>query len=265
MTVPGVQKPRPRGLPAPRTVFALILREMSTTYGRSAMGYLWALLEPVAALALLSAVFALVMRQPALGTSFPLFFASGYLVFLIYLSVGNKVANAVLFSKALLEFPAVTPLDTILARFILNFLTQLLVIYVVLAGIITVYGLRLNLQLSGILQALGMAGVFALGIGTFNCYFMVAFPSYASVWSIVNRPMFILSGTLFLFDDVPQPFRDILWYNPLIHMIGKMRAGIYATYDASYVSVPYVMGLGCLLFAAGLLIMQRNLRNALDR
>ena len=39
-----------------RVVFALIIREMSTTYGRSAGGYIWAILEPVGAIALMSLV-----------------------------------------------------------------------------------------------------------------------------------------------------------------------------------------------------------------
>lgn len=262
---PSAQVPRTRNLRPLRTIFALVLREMSTTYGRSALGYLWALVEPIAALALMSVVFSLMLRSPALGTNFPLFFASGFLLFQIYSSVGNKVAASVQFSKSLLEFPAVTPLDAILARFILNFLTQVLVIYVILTGIIVFYGLRVHLELSSILLALLMSGALALGVGTFNCYLFVAYPSYVTIWAIANRPMFIISGILFLFDDVPQPFRDILWYNPLIHVVGQMRAGIYSSYDAPYVSVAYVMGLSMVLFASGLVVMRRNLRDALSR
>lgn len=262
---PSAQVPRTRSLRPLRAIFALMLREMSTTYGKSAMGYLWALVEPIAALALLSVVFGLMLRSPPLGTNFPLFFASGFLVFQIYSNVGNKVASSVQFSKSLLEFPAVTPLDAILARFALNFLTQILVIYIILTGIVVIYGLRVHLDLSAMLLSVLMAGTLALGIGTFNCYLFVAFPSYVSVWAIANRPMFIISGILFLYDDVPQPFRDILWYNPLVHVVGQMRAGIYPSYDASYVSAPYVMGLALALFAIGLVVLRRNLRDALNR
>jgi len=256
---------RPRSLRALRTIFALTLREMSTTYGKSALGYIWALLEPVAALALMSVVFSLVMRQPALGTNFPLFFASGYLVFQIYSGVGNKIATAVQFNRPLLEFPAVTAVDAILARFLLNFLTQLLVIYVVLAGIIIIYDLQVHLNLPKILISLAMVGVFTLGVGSINCYLFVAIPSYSTVWAIANRPMFIISGVFFMFDDVPQPFRDILWYNPLVHVVGQMRSGIYASYDADYVSITYVVGLGLLCLVLGLLLLKRNLRRAMNR
>jgi hypothetical protein len=55
---------RPRFLASFRTITALILREMATTYGRSPGGYLWAVLEPVAGVALLSLVFSLALRNP---------------------------------------------------------------------------------------------------------------------------------------------------------------------------------------------------------
>jgi capsular polysaccharide transport system permease protein len=258
------QKPRRRRLRGARTIFALILREMATTYGRSAVGYMWAIIEPVAALTLLTLVFSLLLRSPPLGSNFPLFYASGYLIFSAYISVTNKVATSVQFSRQLLEFPAVTVLDAILARFILNMLTQIMVICIVLTGIIVIYDLKLILDLKDILISLGMTAAFVLGLGTFNCYLFLAFPSYQQVWSIANRPMFILSCIFFLFDSVPQPYRDFLWYNPLIHMVGKMRAGIYATYQAEYVSIAYVMGLSLLLFAVGLFLLRHHVRNALN-
>jgi len=255
---------RSRRLRSIRTIMALMLREMATSYGRSAMGYLWAIIEPVAALTLMTLVFSIFLRAPALGTNFPLFFASGFLVFNIYSGVGNNVASAVRYSRPLLEYPAVTALDAVLARFLLNYLTHLMVIFIILTGIIVIYDLRLILDLQQLGLGLLMAGAFALGIGTFNCYLFIAYPSYVQVWAIVNRPMFIISGVFFLFDSVPQPFSDFLWYNPLVHIVGQTRAGLYATYSANYVSVAYVMGVSMLLFMIGVHLLRRYLRDAMN-
>jgi len=263
MPIPA-QPIRSRRLRSMRTILALMLREMATSYGRSAMGYLWAIIEPVAALTLMTLVFSVFLRSPALGTNFPLFFASGFLVFSIYSGVGNNVASAVQYSRPLLEYPAVTALDAVLARFLLNYLTHLMVIFIILTGIIVIYDLRLILDLQQLGLGLLMAGAFALGVGTFNCYLFIAYPSYVQVWAILNRPMFIISGIFFLFDSVPQPFNDLLWYNPLIHIVGQTRAGLYATYSASYVSVAYVMGVSMVLFMIGLHLLRRYLRDAMN-
>lgn len=264
MTARPALVPRTRRLRSARTITALMLREMATSYGRSVVGYLWAVIEPVAALVLMTLVFSAFLRNPALGWNFPLFFASGYLVFHVYMDVGNNVARAVQYSRPLLEFPAVTPLDAILARFLLNFLTHVMVISIILTGILVIYDLNQIMDFEKLIGAVLLAGFFALSIGTFNCYMFVAFPSYAQIWAIMNRPMFILSGIFYLFESIPQPFQDYLWFNPLIHIIGLARAGVYPTYEADYVSVGYVVGLSLLLFLTGLHIMRRYLRDAMN-
>lgn len=264
MTTQPALAPRTRRMRSVRTITALMLREMATTYGRSAMGYLWAIIEPVAALALLSLVFSAFLRSPPLGSNFPMFFASGFLVFNIYVGVGNSVASAVQFSRPLLEFPAVTPIDAILARFLLNYLTHLMVIFILLTGIVVIYDLHQIMDFKKLILALLLAGLFALSIGTFNCYLFVAFPSYVQIWAILNRPMFIISGIFFLFESIPQPFQDMIWYNPMIHIIGLARAGIYPTYEADYVSTPYVVGVSLLLMTTGLHLMRRYLRDAMN-
>jgi len=260
----ALSPPSPRRFKTARTVFALMLREMTTAYGRSALGYLWAVIEPVAAVTLLSVVFAIAFRAPPLGSNFPLFYATGYLVFMIYASVGIKLATAIRFSRPLLEFPAVRPLDAVLARFVLNMLTQLMVFALVMAGILLVFGLRPILAPEAIALSLAMAGAFTLGIGTLNCFLFTAFPAYEQVWSILNRPLFIISGILFLHEDVPAAWRDLLWWNPLNHMIGAMRAGFYATYEASFVSPAYVFAVSLACFAAGVLLLWRHLGPTLE-
>lgn len=265
MTAQTVRIPRTRRMRSARTIIALMLREMATAYGRSAMGYLWAIVEPVAALALLSLVFGALFRSPALGTNFPLFFASGYLVFHLYLDISNKVAQSVQYSRPLLEFPAVTPVDAIIARFLVNFLTHIVVITIILTGIVTLYDLHHIMELDTLVRAILLSGFLGLSIGTFNCYLFVAFPSYVQIWAILNRPMFILSGIFYLFESVPHPFQDFLWYNPMIHVVGLARSGIFPTYEASYVSAPYVVGLCLILLMTGLHIMRRYLRPAMHR
>ena len=47
-----------------------------------------------------------------------------------------------------------------------------------------------------------------------------------------SRPLFLLSGILYLYDSVPTAFQAILWWNPMVHVIGLMRSGFYGSYDA---------------------------------
>ena len=248
-----------------RTVLALMLREMSTRYGRTPGGYLWAVAEPLAAILVLSVGFSLVIRTPALGSSFLLFYATGYLPFSLYQSVAAAVARAILFSKPLLQYPAVTWVDAVLARFLLNALTSMVVAILLVVGILAVIDNRTVIDLVPVVESVGLAMLLGLGVGVVNCALFGLFPLWEVAWSIITRPLFIASGVLFLYNSLPPLARDVLWYNPLIHIIGLIRAGFYPTYSASYVDRAYVLGVCLVLLAFGLILLGRYHRDILNR
>ncbi|TDE34244.1 ABC transporter permease [Antarcticimicrobium sediminis] len=255
----------PHRFAALRTVMALVLREMSTRYGRTPGGYAWAILEPLGAILVLSFAFSMVMRTPPLGTSFILFYATGFMPFDLYQTVSNTVARAVNFSKPLLKYPAVTWLDAALARFLLNSLTGILVTILLLSGILAVIDSRIVLDLPPVVEAMALAMLLGLSVGVLNCALMGLFPLWEMIWSILTRPLFIASGIFFLYDTMPPLAQEILWYNPLMHIVGLMRTGFYPTYTASYVSHVYVLGVSLALLTMGLILMGRYHRDILNR
>ena len=255
---------RARRFRSTRTIAALILREMATTYGRSPGGYLWAIIEPVAALAVFSIGFALVFNAPPIGNSFPLFYATGFLPFMLFNDVANKMAKAIDFSRPLLAYPAVTFLDALIARFVLNVLTHLMVAYIVFFGLIVVFGARADVDLPMILLSFALAGFLGIGVGTLNCYLMTAFPVWERSWQIATRPLFIVSGIFFTYDSMPRFAQDLLWYNPLLHVVGVARDGFYGAYRSDYVSLTMVLSMASLTLLLGLLLLWRHHRSLLE-
>lgn len=258
MAISGAQRPGNRRFRFFRSVSALILREMSTTYGRSPGGYLWVILEPVAGIALLSYVFALIARSPALGQNFPLFFATGFLTFQLYATVSTLTAQSLKYSKPFLAYPAVTFLDALIARILLNALTQILVGFIILGGIILIYDLRPIMNWPAVFNALSMTLMFAVALGALNCYLFTIVPIWERFWVVINRPMFILAGVLFIPENVPARLRDYFMMNPLPHMTSEMRRGFYATYDAVHVNSMFVYITSVVLLALGLILVLRN-------
>jgi capsular polysaccharide transport system permease protein len=241
-----------------RTITALILREMATTYGRSPGGYVWAVLEPVAGIVLLSLVFSFALNTPAIGRNFQLFYATGVIPLGIFATVSGRLAQSLNFSRPLLAYPSVTFIDAILARFILSMLTQIMVSYIVFTGILVYYDVKVILKIGSIAEALALAGFLALGIGTLNCYLFTRFPIWQQAWAILMRPMFIISCVFMIYDHLPEQMRYFLWFNPVVHIVGLMRYGFYSSYHASYVSVSYVLAVGGFSLALGLLLLRRH-------
>jgi len=248
-----------------RTVSALVLREMGSTYGRSPGGYLWAVLQPLGTVIVLTLAFSLVVRAPALGSSFIMFYATGYLPFDLYTQLANKIGQSLKYSRPLLAYPGVTWLDAILARFILNFMTLITVFCVVIYGIMLFTDTGVQVRIAPVITGILMAATLGIGVGMTNCLLMGYFPIWERLWDIISRPLFLASGIFFLYDDMPPVARDLLWWNPLVHVTGEVRTGFYPTYHASYVSLAYGFGVGMILIVLGLIFLRRGYRAVIRR
>lgn len=246
-----------RTFPTFRAIGALVLREMQTSNVRSSGGYFWAIAEPVGGIIMLTLIFQVFIRVPPIGVNFPLFYATGIIPFMGYLDVSGKVAASITYSKGLLQYPAVTFADAIIGRIIFSATTQVMVSMVVFTGIIFIFDTRSDPQIEGI--AISIIMVIALGsaIGSINCFLFSAFPWWSNIWSILMRPLFLISGLFFLFDDVPEFYQDYLWWNPIIHIVGEMRKSFYPSYTGDYVSVMYVFALSLSIFALGFALLMR--------
>ena len=238
------------------------MREMSTRYGRRAGGYVWAVLEPAATIALLSTIFQFVARQPALGQSFPIFFATGYMAFHLYLDISRAVSNAVNANMALLTFPRVTVIDTMLARFILQLLTSAFVATLIIGTLLQIFDEPVILDFGRIATAMGLAAFTGVSMGIFNCITFAYSPTWQAIFTVINRPLFIVSGIIFIYENMPRFVQDIIWWNPLLHVTALMRAGFYPTYEASFASPVYVLTFAAIPFLIGVLMM-RALRGVL--
>ena len=262
---PSTTSLRPPAFLTLRIIVALILREMGSTYGRSLGGYFWAILQPIGMIGVLALAFSLIFRSPSLGTSFILFYSTGYLPFDIYNQMQGKISAALVYSRAMLAYPRVTWLDLFITRFLLNTITLLTVFCIVISAILLFVSTHTIITITPILQGLSMAVFLGFGVGLMNCLLGGLFPVWSILWGIVMRPMFMASGVLFIFEDMPRFVQQILWWNPVFHVTGLVRKGFYNTYTGSYISLEYGYGVALVLIAAGLLFLRSGHKRLLEK
>ncbi len=250
--------------PTLRTIAAMVIRDMSTASGRAPGGFLWAVAEPVAGILLLTIIVRGSFREPPLGTNFAIFYASGLLPFYLYTDLQAKVATAILTGRQLLSYPRVTLFDALAARAIVSIVTEFMISYIVLSTILLTFETRTTLDLPRILLAYSMAIATGLGFGTLNCYLWVAFPVWRSLWSMLSRPLLLVSGVMILPEAIPRPIRDWLWWNPLLHVTSEMHAAFYYGYSPEDISPAYVFGLALGAGTFGFLLLRRYYRDLLE-
>lgn len=238
-------------------IFALVLREIRTRYGRNRLSFLWALIEPLAHIAVLATFFYLANRSnPPLGTSFVLFYFTGVQPFLLFSQIAQKAGNSVLSSRGLLQLPQVTPMDIICAKAIVE---TLIVIFIILA-----FGLGLSaFGVSGfpvqplyLIAAFALAALLGLGAAHLLAVIKEAGRAFDVLFSVVFRVLYLSSGVFFLPANLPQWVRDILLWNPCLHIVDMWRRGYYEHYTAPYLDPLYVVVWVIICLGLGLVVLR---------
>lgn len=247
-----------------RVISALYIREMNTAYGRSNLGYLWGFIEPMGGIIVLAIGFSFIFRNPPLGDSFLLFYATGYLPFSMYVSLHSKIAAAIRQNKTLLFYPTVTFIDVFAARAALITVSESVVMIIVF-GALVIYGdTGAHVDLMYVLLGVTMNVILGIGIGLINSVLFEIFASWRNIWAIINRPIFFLSGVFFVFDSLPESAQTILGWNPVAHIIAAVRMGIYPEYRAEFLSIPYVVFVCLILWVVGLSLLRRYHRSIIN-
>ena len=99
-----------------RVLLALMLREARTRYGRTKIGYLWAVLEPSLHTAAFCVMYSCMGRVAPLGGGLPAFLVTGMSTYFGFIRIMDRVDGAYASNAALLSFPVVKIMDVFVGR-----------------------------------------------------------------------------------------------------------------------------------------------------
>jgi capsular polysaccharide transport system permease protein len=261
------EAPRRRWLDAAatqwRVVHALIIRETRTRFGGSILGYGWALIEPILHIAMLSVAFAILMRgRPPIGTQFFVFYYTGLIPYHVFVHSSSSMTYAVTSNRPLLQLPPVTTFDVILARGLLELVTDVIVAVAILGGLLAIGIARLPTDFAGLAVALGLVWLFACGCGFVNAVINGWSKSWDKIWNQITRILYFCSGIFYVPGMMPGWIRDILTWNPLLHGIDWFRSCFFVDYEPFWLDRTYLVLVAGLTLLAGL-ALERGLRRHL--
>ncbi|TCO80322.1 capsular polysaccharide transport system permease protein [Plasticicumulans lactativorans] len=247
-----------------RVILAVILRETRTRFGKHRLGYLWALAEPLLQIGVLLLMFTALGRRSPVSGELWLFFVTGIVPWLMFRNLAARVMNAVSGNLALLGYPQVTPLDLMLARIVLEAATMVLVLVVLLLGLAATGRVALPSRPLEVLAALTTLMFLGGGFGMLNAAIAAYLPAYAKVFSAVMRPLYFFSGVFYTAANLPQPARDWLLWNPLLHLIEWLRSGFFPGFDTQHLDRAYVLAWTLVLCFLGLAAERVSRRKAMQ-
>jgi capsular polysaccharide transport system permease protein len=237
-----------------RTVGALMLRDMRVRFGRTRLGYFWAIGEPII-LVWSHVIFWILVGTMQRGPITPgLFLSGGIITFYMFQHTYTSVAGLLKGQIVILAHPQVHPWDIIFARAVLELATQFIVFVLFMLGL-AVAGTPMSivspLSIGAVLLLAWCGG---LGLGLLVEAVSPVMESIHIVMMQAVRFLYFVSGIFYAMDYVPPSLNRIIIWNPLVHLIAIMRAEVSRDHHLpSEVSFSYAAAFMIALLLAGLL------------
>jgi capsular polysaccharide transport system permease protein len=225
-------------------LLALTIRNWSARIGKSPLEVIWIILEPCMHLIFYLVVIGLVPRRPPVGESFALFFASGILLYFLYQRVFFRISITMNFQplQVLQRITFVHILCSCLIIEVILWICNLAVLAIVVELVGQSLGIANPLTVG---YALGLALLLATAWGAFSGFMLAFLPFWSKVTNFLNRCIYFSCGIFFLPDHTVPFIRDVIYWNPLLHIIELARTGIYFGYTSTTIDlwVPYTYAL----------------------
>ena len=224
-----------------RVLWALLLREILTRYGRHNIGFMWLFVEPMMFTLGVTALWT--ATKSIHGSNLPIvaFAVTGYSSVLLWRNMPARCIDALEPNRSLLYHRHVRVIDIFLTRRILE-ASGASISFIVLSALFITAG-ELNPP-EDVLQVIGgwlMLIWFGFSLAMFLGATAQRFEIVEKLWHPASYLLCPLSGAGFLLSAVPPGARDILLMLPMVHGVEFMREGyfgsqIHAYYDMSYMA-----------------------------
>ena len=205
-------------------VLAIVFKDFRNRLGRSQLGLVWVLLEPLTQMIMLSSLWYLVGRTEIGGVNVLLFIGSGIIPYIIVRVSLSGIPASFRLNSALFDYPQVKPIDALLGRFIFE-MTLILVAACILFFILG-WTLDLVAPMPYPLECLGVYGLLmamTLGLSLIVATYSQFYDTAQTAVNVVTRPLIFISAVMYSVNDLPNSAREFLAWNPLLQFIEHFR------------------------------------------
>jgi capsular polysaccharide transport system permease protein len=246
-------------------ISALVYRELKTRVSEVKFGILGVFVEPLGVMAVFLAIFSAIRgnRGPL---DIALFLACGIVLFTLFNDIAIRSLNAMRANEALFFYKPVKPIDTVIARTLVECGLYSIVFMVITAAIFLIRERWLLADFPLALASFLCLALTGFGLGLI---LMVAGHRYSSLHQFVPlamRPLWFISGVFFATRSLPQWLLPWISWNPVVQAIELSRHAFSPDYILpEAISLPYLIAVALGSCCLGLWIYSNNERILLTR
>lgn len=210
---------------------ALFFREIKTRFGSHPMGYIWAIVEPLSHVLVLSFIFSFVGRNDVNQIPFPYFVGISIISWLLFANTFNKVSNGINANIGLFFYKQVKIFDVMVSRAIIEamlffFLVACLEIFLWLMDIDTYMNNFLGVLLTSVEIVF-----FGFAMGLLFSVIFTLFENIKKIVMIFMRLLYFSSTIFYPLSIIPNKYQEFFLLNPIVNMLENIRHYYFGSFD----------------------------------
>lgn len=238
-----------------RIISALMIREMTTRYGRDGLGFAWVVIEPLSFCVGVLVLWSFIKPPFEHGIRLQAFSLTGYMCIILLRHMISYSFNAIQANIGLLHHRQVKPLHVLLSRNLLELLgttATFIIVYVALLGLRLIEPPHdLLLTYCGWLMMTWLA----LGLALVMTGLAIRFEAIERIVGLLTYILIPLSGAFFMVAWLPPQAQEIILLFPFPHAVEMLRAGVFGPFVETIYDWRYALTFGIVLNLIGLLLV----------
>ena len=236
-------------------LFALVMLELSSRFGKSRGGFFWVLVEPVAHLLVPVFIFTFIRARMVPGVEYPVFLVYGFLPFLFFRAICLQIIDGTNMGQGLLAYRQVMLMDVFMARAMAHSVIYLVVFSIVLTGLGMLGFHVLPLRPIELVGVVLLTVMLAFGLGLLFAAIASLIPDARAAIKILFMPLYFASGILFPVTRFPDHWVKMFAINPVLHLVELSRVAAVEGYQPmKYLSLEYPVALALVTLLIGLML-----------
>jgi homopolymeric O-antigen transport system permease protein len=237
-------------------LYFLAWRDVKVRYKQTAIGVIWAVLQPLLTMLVFTVLFGRIAKMPSDGVPYPIFVYIGLLPWQYFASVLTKSTNSMVGSAQMIKkiyFPRlIMPASTAFAA-----LLDLLIASILLGGLMVYYGVSVSRGALLIPLLLALTVMNAIGFGMWLSALNVRYRDIQHAIPFVVQIWMFATPVIYPSSLLGDRYGRLLALNPMGGVIEAFRPAILGHLPIPWVSLGISSAVGIVVFISGMYYFRR--------